>query len=102
MAAPVTLFMLTSMWHMYPNKKMNIAFCILFALLTLGSYGAIRTQAAVGDKQFLRAMIPHHSGAILMCREANIEDTEIAELCKGIIESQQREIDHMEGILKRY
>ncbi|MBN8542751.1 MAG: DUF305 domain-containing protein [Alphaproteobacteria bacterium] len=101
MAAPVTLFMLISMRHMYPNQKLNVALCIGFAFLTLASYGAIRTQAAVGDKQFLRAMIPHHSGAILMCREADIKDAEIVTLCKGIIESQQREIDQMEGILKR-
>ncbi len=101
MAAPVTLFMLISMRHMYPNQKLNIALCIVFALLTLGSYCAIRSQAGVGDKQFLRAMIPHHSGAILMCREADIKDTEIATLCKGIIESQQREIDQMETMLKR-
>ncbi len=101
MAAPVTLFMLISMRHMYPNRKMNIIIGIVFALLTIGSYGAIRTQAAVGDKQFLRAMIPHHSGAILMCREANITDQEISGLCKEIIDGQQREIDQMEGILKR-
>ncbi len=101
MAAPVTLFMVFSMRHMYSNKKLNIAICIAFALLTIGSYYAIRGQAGVGDKQFLRAMIPHHSGAILMCREANIADPEIQSLCKKIIDSQQREIDQMEGILKR-
>lgn len=101
MAAPVTLFMLFSMRHMYPNQKLNIAIGIVFALLTIGSYAAIRTQAGVGDRQFLRAMIPHHSGAILMCREANINDQEISNLCKEIISGQQREIDQMEGILKR-
>lgn len=101
MAAPVTLFMLFAMRHMYPNQKLNIIIGIVFALLTIGSYGAIRAQVGVGDKQFLRAMIPHHSGAILMCREADIKDTEIATLCKGIIESQQREIDQMETMLKR-
>ncbi len=102
MAAPVTLFMLVSMRHMYPNRKLNIIIGIVFALLTIGSYGAIRAQMGVGDKQFLRAMIPHHSGAILMCREANITDQEISGLCKEIIDGQQREIDQMEGILKRY
>lgn len=101
MAAPVTLFMLISMRHMYPKQKLNIALAVVFALLTLGSYGAIRAQAGVGDKQFLRAMIPHHSAAILMCREADIKDAEIAALCKNIIDSQQKEIDQMEAILKR-
>lgn len=102
MAAPVTLFMVVSMRHMYPNKHLNIAICLAFALLTIGSYYSIRAQVGVGDKQFLRAMIPHHSGAILMCREANIQDPEIKTLCQGIIESQQREIDQMEAMLKRY
>lgn len=101
MAAPVTLFMVISMRSMYPNKQWNIAICIAFALLTVGSYYAIRTQAGVGDKQFIRAMIPHHSGAILMCGEATIKDQELASLCKGIIDGQQREIDQMEAILKR-
>jgi uncharacterized protein (DUF305 family) len=101
MAAPVTLFMLLSMRHMYPNRKANIIIGIAFALLTIGSYAAIRTQAGVDDRQFLRAMIPHHSGAILMCREAHITDQEISGLCKEIIDGQQREIDQMEAILKR-
>lgn len=101
MAAPVTLFMLFSMWRMYPDRQKNIWLIVVFALLTTGSYYAIRAQVGVGDKQFLRAMIPHHSGAILMCREANITDQEIATLCKEIIDGQQREIDQMEGILKR-
>jgi uncharacterized protein (DUF305 family) len=102
MAAPVTLFMLISMRRMYPNQKLNIVIGIAFAVLTIASYGAIRGQVGVGDKQFLRAMIPHHSGAILMCREAKITDQEISVLCKDIIDSQQREIDQMEGILKRF
>lgn len=101
MAAPVTLLMVMSMRHMYINLKLNIVICIALALLTVASYAAIRAQAGVGDKQFLRAMIPHHSGAILMCRKANIQDPEIKTLCQGIIASQQREIDQMEVILKR-
>lgn len=102
MAAPVTLFMLVSMRHMYPDQKLNIIVGVSFALLTIGSYSAIRTQIGVGDKQFLRAMIPHHSGAILMCREATITDAELKTLCQNIIESQQKEIDQMETILRRY
>lgn len=101
MAAPVTLIMLVSMRHMYQNAKVNIALGLACALLAAGSYYAIRAQAGVGDAQFIRAMIPHHSGAILMCREAAIGDLELTQLCKGIIDSQQQEIDQMEAILKR-
>ena len=59
----------------------------------------IRNQTAVGDKQFLRSMIPHHSGAILMCSEANISNAKILNLCKTIIKSQQDEINQMNAIL---
>jgi len=102
MVAPMALVMLISMRHMYQNKQLNIALYVLFAVVFLVSTYAMRTQAAVNDKQFLRAMIPHHSGAVLMCREASITDPEIVELCKGITESQSREIKQMETILKRY
>lgn len=102
MVAPMALVMLTAMRHMYPNKKLNLALYALFAVLFLGSYYGIRTQTAVGDKQFLLSMIPHHSGALLMCKQAAITDPEITNLCKGILESQQREIDQMEEMLKRF
>lgn len=101
MAAPVTLFMLAFMRHMYQRRRLNAIIGLAFTLLAVGSYGAIRTQAGVGDKQFLRAMIPHHSGAILMCRQAVLSDPALITLCEGIIESQQREIDQMETMLKR-
>jgi uncharacterized protein (DUF305 family) len=58
----------------------------------------------VGDRQFVRAMIPHHSGAILMCSRAPIQDAEIRDLCfkpNGIIESQTREIEQMKAFLAR-
>jgi uncharacterized protein (DUF305 family) len=55
---------------------------------------------AIGDRAFLRSMIPHHSGAILMCEEARLEDPEVRALCKEIIESQQREIDWMQARLE--
>jgi len=61
----------------------------------------MRTQAAVGDKGFLRSMIPHHSGAILMCEQAKLTDPEIVALCTGIVRSQAQEIAQMEAILKR-
>jgi uncharacterized protein (DUF305 family) len=61
----------------------------------------IRTQTAITDSEFLRSMIPHHAGAILMCKEAPINGVEIKELCKTIISSQQAEIDQMKTILAR-
>ena len=59
----------------------------------------IRQQTAISDRQFLRSMIPHHSGAILMCNEASLQDHRILELCKTIVAGQQQEIDQMRAIL---
>lgn len=61
----------------------------------------MRTQGLVGDRQFLRSMIPHHSGAILMCEQASIWDPELKLLCGNIITSQKQEIDQMKAMLAR-
>jgi uncharacterized protein (DUF305 family) len=61
----------------------------------------IRQQTLIGNTQFLRSMIPHHAGAILMCEEAPIVDSEIKTLCEKIKSSQQSEIDQMKAILSR-
>jgi uncharacterized protein (DUF305 family) len=63
------------------------------------SWFAIRNQWGIGDSQFLRSMIPHHSGAILMCEQSSIEDPEITRLCTAIVASQQKEIDQMRAKL---
>lgn len=65
------------------------------------SFLAMRTQAAVGDRQFLRSMIPHHSGAILMCEDASLSDPEIVALCRDIVAAQKAEIAKMEQLLAR-
>ncbi len=102
MAAPMVIIMLLDMKSMYADKKLNLMIYAVAAVLLVVGFVGMRTQAAVGDAQFLRAMIPHHSGAILMCREANITDAEIVKLCDQIKTSQQAEIDQMTAILKRY
>ena len=104
MWAPMGILMLLLMPTMYPDKKLNLLLLASFALILMLSFWAIRDQTLVGDKQFVRAMIPHHSGAITMCNRASIRDQEIRDICfkpNGIIESQKREIAQMEAILKR-
>ena len=81
---------------------MIVALYVLFAVLFIGAFVATRFQTLVGDKQFLRSMIPHHSGAILMCREAEISDAEIAGLYENIIKSQREEIAQMKKLLSRF
>lgn len=101
MATPMTVMMPLMMGSMYPDRKLNLVVYVGCALLFVLAFIGIRTQALVGDKQFLRSMIPHHSGAILMCEQANIKDPQIKSLCGEIIKSQAEEIDQMKGILKR-
>lgn len=104
MAMPMGILMLLMMRMMYPNKKLNLMLYGLFALLFILAFWAMRAQTIVGDQQFVRAMIPHHSGAILMCNRASIRDAEIRNLCfepNGIVESQTREIAQMNAFLAR-
>lgn len=62
----------------------------------------MRTQAGVDDKEFLKSMIPHHSGAILMCEQSSLTDPELISLCKEIVKAQNAEIAQMQRILERY
>ena len=101
MTAPMVIFELALMGMMYENKSLNLAIMAIAAIALIGFFGLIRYQTAINDRQFLKSMIPHHSGAILMCREAEISDAELKTLCANIIASQQREIDQMKAILKR-
>lgn len=101
MWAPMGIFMLATMTGMFPNKRLNLILYVAFALLTVGSFWATRAQAAIDDRQFIASMIPHHSGAILMCREADLRDAELAALCQEIIEAQRAEIQQMERIKAR-
>jgi len=92
---------LVLMRSMYPNKKWNAVILIASLALLFGSWTFIRQQTAISDQQFVRSMIPHHAGAVLMCQQASIHDTEVQNLCKEIISSQQSQIDQMKAILKR-
>jgi small-conductance mechanosensitive channel len=101
MVAPMVMVMIPGMGAMYTNKKLNYALIAAFAVIFFLSWALIRWQYPVGDRQFLRSMIPHHSGAILMCQEAELSDPEIVKLCGQIIESQEQEIQQMRAILER-
>jgi hypothetical protein len=101
MLAPMAVLMLLTMGGMYSNRRLNIALYAGFAVAFVAALYATRTQALIGDEQFIASMIPHHSGAILMCREAQIEDAELQTLCAQITEGQRREIEQMERIQDR-
>jgi len=101
MAAAMAIVELAIMGGMYPNKTLNLALVGVSILALTGFWFGIRGQVAISDRQFLKSMIPHHAGAILMCGEAAIQDAEIARLCESIVSSQQAEIDQMKAILER-
>lgn len=101
MAAAMLIIELLAMGSMYPQKKWNTILIIVGAVALIGFWLAIRQQAAVSDRQFLRSMIPHHSGAILMCQQAKLTDPEIKTLCESIVAGQQSEIDQMKAMLER-
>jgi len=99
MAAPMALIEILVMSSMYLNKKLNALIIGGSIVLLIAFFIGIRQQVAVSDKQFLKSMIPHHAGAILMCEQANITDPDIRKLCTEIKESQQREISQMKAKL---
>lgn len=101
MAAPMVLIELGVMRGMYPNARMNVAITGVSLIALLLFFLGIRLQTAVGDGQFIKSMIPHHAGAILMCERAAITDAELKTLCGEIIKGQQQEIDQMKAILAR-
>ncbi|WEX09240.1 DUF305 domain-containing protein [Chelativorans sp. AA-79] len=101
MWAPMGIFMLGTMPGMFPRKSLNIALYAMFVVLTIASFAATRSQTLIGDRQFIDSMIPHHSGAILMCREADLRDAELLTLCEEIVAAQRSEIEQMETIKAR-
>ena len=99
MTAPMVVIELLLMSGMYKNKKLNSLLIAGSCLAGIAFFLFIRQQTAISDRQFLRSMIPHHSGAILMCNDASLQDQRILELCKTIVAGQQQEIDKMRVIL---
>jgi uncharacterized protein (DUF305 family) len=96
------LIMLTTMRGMFTDSRKTAITAAVLGLLLVGGFALARTEAFVGDRAFLESMIPHHSRALLVCQESQLSDAEIVELCRGIVDSQTREIRQMEDILSRY
>jgi hypothetical protein len=101
MTAPMVVIELLLMSMMYPRRGLNLALLAVSVVVGLGCFIAIRQQFLIGDREFLRSMIPHHSGAILMCGKAPIKEPELKRLCASIIQGQQAEIDQMNAMLNR-
>lgn len=101
MMAPMALIMMGFMWGMYENKKMNLMIVLTSVVVfTLSLYG-LRNQTLIDDVQWMKAMIPHHSSAILTSSNADLQDPEVKQLAEEIIEAQEREIAEMKAMIDR-
>jgi hypothetical protein len=101
MVTPMVIVMLLVMSSMFENKKLNYILIAASAAVFVICFALSRTQVPVGNTQFLRSMIPHHSSAIVMCQESEITDPEIIKLCQQIIKSQEEEITEMKTLLAK-
>ena len=102
MTAPMVVIELALMGAMYPSKKLNALLMAIGAAVGIVFFILIRQQAAISDTQFLRSMIPHHAGAILMCEQTSLQNPEIKGLCNSIVSGQQAEIDQMKALLSKH
>lgn len=99
MGAGMTVIMLSFMLGMYKNPKLNmIIYAGSFVLFALALW-LVRSQTTIGDQAYMKAMIPHHSIAILTSERADIEDLRVRELADDIIKAQRREIKEMEWLI---
>lgn len=101
MVTPMAIVMLLFMPAMYNRKLMNKVILMLSAAVFSTSILLLREQVFIDDKDYMEAMIPHHSSAILTSKKAMITDPEVKALSQKIIESQQAEIEQMKTILNR-
>lgn len=98
----MAVIMLLFMGKMYKDKKKNMAILIGSLVLFVSALGLVRVQRpVVGDVLWMKAMIPHHSIAILTSERAAIEDPEVKKLAEAIIKAQRKEIGEMKAMIKR-
>ena len=97
MVAPMAVVMILMMGKMYPNKKMNAGIITASIAVFILTLAALRTQTPINDIQYMKAMIPHHSSAILTSKKANIQDPDVKKLSEEIIKAQEEEIAEMKA-----
>lgn len=100
MGASMAIVMLAFMPKMYPRRGVNLAIYASSLLIFAVSLWLVRSQATVDQVSWMKAMIPHHSIAILTSERADIRDPRVRKLADSIIEAQRREIDEMKGLIE--
>jgi len=101
MVAVMAVIMMSFMWGMYPNKTVNAAILAGSALVFTAALWLVRSQETVSDVSYMKAMIPHHSIAIMTSERAHIRDPEVRTLADRIIDAQVREIGEMKALIAR-
>lgn len=99
MGAGMAIIMLSYMLGMYANRILNITIFVLAAVVFAASVFLLRSQQTVDDLAWMRAMIPHHSIAILTSERAQITDPRVRELADQIIATQREEIELMKELI---
>lgn len=99
MGAAMGIVMLLFMLGMYPDRKLNMAILAGSAVVFGLALWLLRSQATVEDVSYMRAMIPHHSIAIMTSERANISDPRVRKLADEIIAAQRREIAEMKTLI---
>lgn len=97
----MSIIMFLFMQHMYKNKSKNIIIVLGSLFLMAVSTFMVRNQIPVNDVKWMKAMIPHHSIAILTSNNANFKDPEVKKLAEEIIKAQEKEIKQMKAMIKR-
>lgn len=101
MVSAMALLMLVMMRMMYQNKKLNLVIMVAAVAVFILALVGVRTQTAIGDVQYMKGMIPHHSIAIMVSKNAHLKDPEVKKLAQSIIDAQEKEIAQMKAILAR-
>ncbi|KAF0567787.1 hypothetical protein FQV37_1738 [Psychrobacter nivimaris] len=99
MGAGMAVVMLAFMTDMYKKTKVNLMIYGLSVLMFAVGIWGVRYQATVDQVDWMQAMIPHHSIAILTSSRADIEDPRVQQLADDIIKAQKREIDEMKQLI---
>lgn len=100
MGATMAVVMLLFMLGMYANRKTNVAILLGSVAVFAIALWLVRSQETVDDVSYMKAMIPHHSIAILTSRRAHIRDPRVRALADGIIKAQVKEIGEMKALIK--
>ena len=101
MIAPMVVIMMGFMWGMYKKKGWNYIIMATAVVTFALCYSGLREQTFVGDVQWMKAMIPHHSSAIMVSEKAHLKDPEAIKLAEEIIEAQEKEIAEMRKMIYR-